>query len=204
MFGMVRSMSSPAEERIRLKVEAGLRAVFPDARIVHELVVRQGACRIDLAAITATRLIVAEVKSERDVLTRLERQTKQALEVADGFLVVTVEKHLEKARKVAGWHRTTTEDDVIAQLERAVFRETNLATTNAPARLDMLWAAELRAIAGFPARSTRAECIRQLSNHHTGEEIRKGVCAALRARAFPRADPPILSDLFQRPSEFRA
>ena len=84
-------MSSAAEERIRLKAETAMRAAFPEARIIHELMVLQGGCRIDLAAVEPDRLILVEVKSERDVLTRLERQREQATAVADLFRVIVAD-----------------------------------------------------------------------------------------------------------------
>jgi hypothetical protein len=84
---------SEAEERIRAKVEAEFRRRWPDARIVHELVLNQGGVRIDLAAITEDALIVAEIKSERDTLTRLAGQVKASLRVAQCVWVVVADKH---------------------------------------------------------------------------------------------------------------
>lgn len=186
---------SEAEERIRAKAEAALREVWPDARIVHELMLRQGGCRIDLAAITETRLIVVEIKSERDVLTRLKEQARQAAAVADGFSAALAEKYWRKA-----WEDghvsiidAAKEDEITDNLRRNI-RRVHAATTNSPARLNMLWASELRSIAG--ANGTRQTCILKASDELSGAEVRRRVCAALRARTFPRADPPILSDLF--------
>ena len=196
-------MASAAEERIRTKAEAALRAAFPDARIVHELVVRQGSCRIDLAAITEARLVLLEVKSERDVLDRLERQFEQAREVADAVLVVTTEKHINKARKLVGYLEACTEDQVAAELNGWISRRVHEATTNSPARLAMLWADELRAVAQSGGRASRTASIISASDNLTGAEVRHRVCAALRAREFPRGDPPILSELFQRPTRFQ-
>jgi hypothetical protein len=195
-------MSSPAEERIRGKVETALRSAFPAARIVHELVVRQGSCRIDLAAITPTRLILVEVKSERDVLVRLERQYRQAREVADGFLVVTAAKHVEAAREVVGWSSAVDEDTLDRELAGFFHRRVLEATTNAPARLAMLWAGELRTVAETGRTAAREFSIRQAADGLTGVEVRRRVCAALRAREFPRADPPMTSELFPRPTRF--
>lgn len=190
---------SVAEERIRAKAEAALRDVWPDARIVHELMLRQGGCRIDLAAITETRLIVVEIKSERDVLTRLKEQARQAAEVSDGFSVALAEKHWRKA-----WEENhisimdaAQEDGIVTHLERDVRRVLE-AATNSPARLKMLWASELKRIAGLNA--PRMPCIVKASDQYSGSEIRRRVCAALRARTFPRADPPVLSELFPEPS----
>jgi hypothetical protein len=94
---------SEAEERIRAKVEAEFRRRWPDARIVHELVLNQGGVRIDLAAITEDALIVAEIKSERDVLKRLAGQVKASLRVAQGVWVVVADKHAGEVKRLSTW-----------------------------------------------------------------------------------------------------
>jgi len=193
-------MASEAEERIRAKAERALRAHWPEARIIHELMLRQGGCRVDLAAVTPDRLIVIEVKSERDVLTRLERQLTEAREVADYALVAVAEKHLEKARPIAGWLGCCGEDEIGDEIGRRGWRQSLEATCNAPARLSMLWASELRRVAGTGPKAARGFSILSASDNLTGAEVRRRVCAALRARPFPRADPPVVSELFPEPS----
>ncbi len=194
-------MASEAEERIRIKAEAALREVYPNARIVHELMLRQGGCRIDIAAITPNRLIAVEIKSERDVLTRLQEQARQAREVADGFLVVLTEKHWRKAwgERHISILEAVQEDDVVQHLSR-IQRDVLTGLCNAPARLEMLWASELRRVAGTNHKAARRFSITQASDSLTGSEVRIRVCAALRARPFPRGDEPMLSDLFPSPS----
>ncbi|WP_225205067.1 hypothetical protein [Novosphingobium huizhouense] len=188
---------SEAEERIRLKVEAALRMQFPEARIIHELVVRQGSCRLDLAAVTPNRIVLVEIKSEKDVLKRLDRQTKEAEEVADLYRVVVAAKHLDKAREATGWGRVVAEDDFAREIGTSWSAKQLMGTPcNAPARLAMLWANELRIVAETGARVAREASILRASEYFTGAEVRKRVCAALRARPFTRADAPILSDLF--------
>lgn len=181
---------SAAEERIRAVAEAALRQYFPDARIIHELMLQQWGRRIDLAAVTPQRLIVVEIKSERDVLTRLADQVKQAKLVADAVIVCVAAKHLEKARDIGGWLETCAEDKICVEIERHHMRKAMEATCNAPARLQMLWAEELRVVAGTGPRATREFSIRHASDNLTGAEVRRRVCAALRARTFPRADAP--------------
>lgn len=190
-------MASEAEERIRVKAEAALRETWPSARIVHELMLRQGGCRVDLAAVTPDRIIVVEIKSEKDVLTRLKRQREQAVEVADGFCVVLTEKHWEKAwqERHVSILEAAKEDEIglyLRQQQRNVYE----GTTNAPARLDMLWASELRRVAGSGPKAARMFSIIKASDELPEAEVRRRVCAAIRARHFPRADAPILSDLF--------
>lgn len=198
-------MASEAEERIRSKCEAALRQQFPDARIIHELVVQQGSCRLDLAAVTPSRIVLVEVKSERDVLTRLPQQAKEARRVADLFRVAVAQKHLDKAREVMGWTGIVEEDDFAREIGTAWATKQVLSTpVNAPARLAMLWADELRIVAECGSKANRTDCIFKASEYFTGSEIRRRVCAALRARSYPRADPPILSDLFPAVSVARA
>ena len=190
-------MASEAEERIRTKCEAALRQHFPDARIIHELVVRQGSCRLDLAAVTPNRIILIEVKSERDVLTRLPQQAKEAREVADLFRAVVTEKHIDKAREVMGWSGVVDEDDFTREIATSwATRQLMTTPINAPARLSMLWANELQIVAECSPRTNRTACIFKASEYYTGSELRRRICDALRARHYPRADPPIFSDLF--------
>lgn len=197
-------MASAEETRIRTKAEECLRAAFPDARIVHELVVKQGSCRLDLAAITPQRLIIVEVKSEKDVLDRLEKQARQTRAVADGFMAVVADKHLDKAREVLKWLDVCSETNAEREIVHGAYfaRSVMKALTNAPARLEMLWAQELRIVAGTSPKASRAVSILHASDYMTGSEVRHRVCAALRAREFPCADPPVLSELFPEPTRF--
>lgn len=194
---------SEAEERIRAKAEGMLRVIFPDARIIHELVLKQGGVRIDLAAVTADRLICIEIKSERDVLTRLSDQVAAMREVCDAYGVVTTAKHLDKVREIAGWLHTAMEDDR-ERLGSHLFRDVHVGLCNAPARLEMLWAEELRAIRCPHRGAPRKTCTIAATDALTGSEVRRAVCEALRARHFPRADEPVLSDRFQRVTRFAA
>lgn len=86
-------MASEAEERIRAKTEAELRRLYPTARIIHELVMSSGVSRLDLAAVTEDKIVVAEIKSERDTLSRLPAQIAMAHEIACETWVVVAEKH---------------------------------------------------------------------------------------------------------------
>jgi hypothetical protein len=200
-------MASAAEERIRAKAEALLRQHFPGARIIHELVLQQGKERIDLAAVTADMIAVVEIKSERDVLTRLPEQVKKAERVADVVIVCIAAAHAAKVEAMkqwghedywAAWHNvellTEQEDGFHARWGMFSGRWMGGHPTpkmRHPAhRLDMLWAAELQAIAQRP-RENRTNCIRHICETMTGREIRQAVCAALRARPFPRADAPV-------------
>ena len=84
---------SEAEERIRAKAEALLRAERPSARVIHELNTSSGGPRLDLAAVDIDRLTLAEIKSERDVLSRLPDQIRAAGKVSGDVRVFAAEKH---------------------------------------------------------------------------------------------------------------
>lgn len=85
--------ASESEERIRAKVEAFLRAEFPDARIVHELKMAEGLVRLDMAAVRPSAITIVEIKSERDVLKRLKSQVVAALRITGDVRVYAAEKH---------------------------------------------------------------------------------------------------------------
>lgn len=197
---------SIAEERIRAKAEALLRQHFPEARIIHELVLQQGGVRIDLAAVSPSHIAAVEIKSERDVVKRLPAQIEAAMRVADLFAVCITEKHADKV--VASHHPkrdgqirlpwranllveqgdgfNTYFTDFAHGMARRL-RDTRLC--NPADRLEMLWADELRVISR--SRLSRQPAKQLICETMTGREIREAVCSALRARHFPRADPAL-------------
>lgn len=103
---------SAAEERIRSMVVAMMRQRWPQGRIIHELQCGQGERRLDVACVTADRLVLAEIKSENDVIKRAEAQLAKATTVANEVWLCIAEKHeaaIEAAR--AYWKRPTEEWD---------------------------------------------------------------------------------------------
>lgn len=216
---------SVAEERIREKAVAALRRARPDARIIHELVLRQGGERIDLAAVWPDGMILAEVKSEKDTLTRLQAQMRAATALECEVWLCLAEKWREPVKVLqqhdegGEWrplmadgrqvgqtwvarpnpsyipelHRVEIRYETDDGLEplRFGFRRARDPILNGHVLLHMLWASELRGIAGLGSRATRDQCIAHIRELFTGREIRRAVCAALRARTFPRADPPV-------------
>lgn len=68
----------------------------PNVRIVDEMSVLTGECRIDVALING-RLEGFEIKSDGDSLTRLPRQALAYGRVFDRLTVVCAERHLEAA-----------------------------------------------------------------------------------------------------------
>lgn len=88
----------------------------PDVRIVDEMGVLAGECRIDVALING-RLEGFEIKSDGDSLARLPRQAVAFGQVFDRLTMVCAERHLESALnllpdwwgvEVVERHRTST------------------------------------------------------------------------------------------------
>jgi hypothetical protein len=197
---------SIAEERIRAKAEALLRRLFPDARIIHELVLCQGGVRIDLAAVRPGYIAALEIKSERDVLKRLPSQIEAAMAVTDLFGVCVAEKH---AAKFAKSYEPRSEAKIALPYGAHLLVETcdgfetrftpfheawagdriQPRLCNPADRLEMLWADELRVISR--SRHPRQAAKQLACETMTGRQLREAVCAALRARPFPRADAPL-------------
>lgn len=222
---------SEAEERIRAKAETMLRGKFPAARIIHELVLAQGGCRIDIAAVWANGFAAVEIKSERDNFDRLRAQIKAALPVSTVVWVCIAADHQAEIIAMLQPHVPGSERQVphpklagawnfehdpnptyIPELGKTyinVEAEPNAEfpftqvhhpsswdhqrILSAQAQLEMLWAEELRRIVSASLRRTRGQCVRDAVETMSGRDIRRAVCAALRTRQFPRADPPILS-----------
>ena len=233
---------SVAEERIREKVVAALRARKPEARIIHELVLTQGGERIDVAAVWPAGLILAEIKSERDTLSRLQAQLRSAGAFECEVWLCLAEKWrpaIEAMQTQGLNHRRAPirADDPDMRLGYTLISDPNpchvpelsrgdlhvrfetdeglspirmhsswmerARSLNGRALLNMLWADELRRLTGLGSRASRGTCIVHAQEYMTGSEIRRSVCAALMARAFPRADAPSGAGA-QHPGLFRA
>ncbi|AKU43492.1 hypothetical protein CPT_Sansa88 [Caulobacter phage Sansa] len=194
---------SEAEERIRALVVAAMRRRWPDARIIHELVLDQGVVRIDLAAVTEDHIALAEIKSERDVLTRLPKQLSLATKIAGETWLCTTLKHAGELDHMR-WDRKAPELSAALRHTVLMFEQDGLLKPRHAGGMDapvpdvrsvlmMLWAAELQLIAKpFGGWSKpRFWCMRAIVENMSGREIRRAVCQALRRRTFARADDPI-------------
>lgn len=190
-------MASEAEARIRAKAERLLRDQYPDARIVHEFDL--GGVRLDLAAITEDRLILLEIKSELDTLSRLERQVSFGLRIGGPLLVCYAPRWREPIRSLTFEGRWRVE-----WLEETEEGFSGLAPMRIAPHHDrydnraLLWLLlkpELLALAkpcGGKVRHTVPELQTIAHENLTGREIRQGVMAALRARRFGwTCDEPI-------------
>jgi hypothetical protein len=141
---------SIAEERIREKTVLALRAKFPGCRIIHELDLQNG-CRIDIAAVTDDRFIVAEIKSERDTLHRLGPQMVAASKVANEWWLILHNEHeprLEAARCLKSYPNIRADLVALCDKHRAKIKALDdlqcRATSNSRLMYECVETADLR------------------------------------------------------------
>jgi hypothetical protein len=196
-------------------VAAHLRAAIPNVRIVHELVC--GSCRADIAAVSIDRIVLVELKSERDVLKRAEKQMDTFGRLAHGAVLVLDQKFFDRtpynngaARCVApdGWERSVdgevwhypqpspSADYGSGSLYRWQLPRPSLRQPRAFDFLGLLWRAELvdeavRHRIDAHRKMDMVTIAAAMAWHMTGREIAEAVCRQLRLRSFPEADEPI-------------
>ncbi|MFC5346248.1 hypothetical protein ACETK8_15690 [Brevundimonas staleyi] len=195
-------MASEAEARIRDKAEIFLRRHWPDARIVHEFEV--GGARLDLAAITEDRLILVEIKSEKDTLSRLDNQVRRSDFIGGLTFVMIAERWIDQMPPLGYRTIGLVEDgdgfsQFIGRGRRFALTPHHLCPTkdryNSRALMGLLLKPELYAMGkphGAKTKHDVSELQHIVHENLTGREIRRGVMAALRARHFGWAcDAPI-------------
>lgn len=186
-------MASEAEARIRDKAERLLRHHWPDARIIHEF--ELGGVRLDLAAVTPERLILGEVKSENDTLTRLSRQMEWGARVGGPVFLFCAERWCEKIPDMP--YRViqlVEEGDGFTRFlgrQRFTLGEHSFAPEHdaydSRALMGLMLKPELYALAKPHGAKSRHDVLMLQHIAYealTGREIRRGVMAALRARRF--------------------
>lgn len=173
---------------IRAALETLIRAVEPSARLIPELGVRQGAGRIDLAAV-GRELAGWEIKGARDSLTRLPRQAEMFSKVFERLTLVAPERHLTAAeRSVPDWWGLI----VVADGALSTVRASRSNPTRDPMAIaELLWKDEAVAIVeqrlGRRMRGTRRMLWQHLVNSATSEELSTFVRTTLRQRPGWRA-----------------
>ena len=203
-----------SERKIRAAVVDHIREKLPRARVVHEL--KCNGRRADVAAVERNRLLLFEIKSEKDTLARAKAQLERFSQSSHGTVLVLHEKHFDHAPYHNG--RTRCVSPVGRHHNMSVWiypkgaaRGTPTSRTYAwtlprpqleleqPAPawfLGLLWRAELLRIANrydvlLKSRDNKTIITRKLVWGLTGGEVCHGVCAALRSRPFAYADRPI-------------
>jgi hypothetical protein len=190
--------ASAEEEALRVAVESWMRQRWPAARIVHELNLAAGAQRIDLVSVGDEELRMVEIKSAKDVLTRLVAQVKCARDCAQEVWVAIDAKHLAKLEALEqsiphgapGWINwwpiglLVFRDGEIHERRQAQNRQPDPREV-----VQLLWSDEMRThlISG----NNQATMIRRAVDEYGLRHIMRGVCKALKARPFPRADAPV-------------
>lgn len=200
---------SSEELAMRDLIEAWGRKRWPGARVVHELVVAD--CRIDMAFIGRDHLAGVEIKSSRDVMTRLDRQIEIFTNHMPEVWLAYAPRWVPAIGYGGGNHRLPSGvghlvvDKVVDEL--IPYSETSKHAYPHPARVDwmitvpmlnLLWRDEAFAVAQrtgavkVNSRSSLQAMKPALARALTGEQIVREVCRALRDRdAFWKADQPM-------------
>lgn len=212
-----RGFAAASELALRQQVEALCRARWPQARVVHELVIGEGQVRADVVAIDETHLAAFEIKGAYDETTRLLHQVGMyQLAVPEVWIVVTAERgHADDARLIR--HLLPSVGLAVAaaapgrnfggiyggdpgEVTLTIEAEPRPLTPVPECLLRVLWRDELaqacsRLGVAHGKRSTRDHMVRELLRLATPDELLRQVCAGLRAReARWRADPPLAVD----------
>jgi hypothetical protein len=169
---------------------------MPDARIIHELNVDVGKCRVDLAAVTTSRIVMVEIKSRKDKLDRLNEQVRRFTPACHALAVCYASErwNWSDINAAGGWGFDHWPDDKASGWTIDHWRCNKPPSTNA--LLELLWQAELEAEAfraGVASRKRipRDGLKRALWENLTGLQVVEAVCRQLRVRHFAEADAPI-------------
>lgn len=201
-----RGYAAESELALRSALEEFCRSRWPDARIVHEIVMGEGRVRADVAAIAPNHIVAFEVKGEYDDTTRLLHQVGMYQLCVPEVWMVVPSKHAKDAEMIhylmpsvglltaplARYHADAA-PVVLTVVHEAVPRAPIMEMT-----LRLLWAQELRSACsalgvGFGAKSTREHCVKGLLSLAPAELL-PAICAQLRGRdALWRADAPVLA-----------
>lgn len=154
-------------------------------RIVHELALRQGTARADLAVIT-DRIDAYEIKSAHDDMRRLAGQAPYYGEVFDSVTIVTAPRHLAAVHgSVPPWWgiavaHTSTQTVDIARTSRCNPSPSPEALVRL-LRLDETAQLIAERVGGTPI-GTRLELWSKLLRLVEADELRAAVCRLLRER----------------------
>lgn len=203
---------SPAEAEIRDAAIARLRETMPGCRIIHEINCASfGPNRIDLLAVTMDRIAAVEVKSVKDKLDRLPAQIASMRGVAHHVIAAIHEKFLTPwDRQVQGFPAFSEPKEARGAIIWAYPLAPRFGTLGEwplsdrfakpkllppPDFIDLLWAAELRAIVRKHGLSRGAstldmpQMVDLIRWGLPGKTVLAEVCATLRSRVCTEADP---------------
>lgn len=205
---------SSAEAEIRDAAIVRLRELMPGCRIIHEINCSSfGPNRIDLLSVTKDRIAAVEVKSEKDKLDRLPAQLASMHGVAHYAIAALHEKFLkpwkasytglpafhepDEARHAVVWAYPPKPRAGILGEWPLHSRLEKPKLLPPPGYIDLLWAAELRAIVRkhalhrAPSGLDMPQMVDLLRWSLPGKTLLSETCATLRARACAEADPAL-------------
>lgn len=209
---------SSAEVEIREAVVARFRQIWPDARIIHEMNVAYGRNRADVVAVTPKKLIITEIKSERDKLDRLFEQARTFRSACHMMVVAAHEKWFVQPPMVefAPGSFRQPPSPIVEALRGEYAVMWRYPEPQRPVRdwtaydyqeqhpwpvrmLWLLWVEELKDICerrriAFSGRPSSTALIEGILHHLRGWEIEQEVCRELRRRTFAEADDAIDDD----------
>lgn len=173
-------------------------SVGENVAVIEELGICRGQVRVDLAVVNG-RLDGYEIKSDRDSLRRLEGQVDLYSKVLDRATLVVGERHLAEAvDSLPAWWGVLRVDPVSGPMRFEVVRQGDPNPGRDPRALaELLWLEEALALleAHGAARGVRGKPRRVVWDRVCEtcgiEEIGRTVRDRLRARATPRAAPPL-------------
>lgn len=201
---------SDEELHLRDMVERWGRAKWPDARIVHELVMGRGEVRCDVALVTPNHIVAVEIKSSHDNVGRLLTQAGTYRLAVPELWIVCADRHVRDANLVRYLMPSigvavpdTIRDGAMLWRDRDLV-ELDPAGPFVPhpeAMLSLLWVEELYAEAtragvyqsGRKTRPSHAALVERMKAF-PADEITAAVCRQLRGReALWRADSPVVA-----------
>lgn len=194
-------MASSAEREVRDALVEWWHKHEPRGRVVHELPLSSfsGEGRADLGIIFPDTIVLVEIKSELDKLTRLQKQFDAMASRAHAWHMVCHEKWFDAdgQPKDQEWVHYSHREHFWrypAPSDGWRFERYRITATPHPAHmLGMLWADELRE-AGAARGLTMIGSISDLYRKLSGRQVAQAVCGALRRRSFAEADPPIFDE----------
>src|SRR3990167_3909305 len=89
-----------SELALRNALEEFCRARWPDARVVHEMVMGEGRVRADVVALAPAHIAAFEIKGEYDNTTRLLHQVGMYQLCVPEVWMVLPEKHIDDGRLI--------------------------------------------------------------------------------------------------------
>lgn len=211
---------SADEQEIRDEVVGFCHKTLPGYRIIHELNTNgQGSRRADVAAVGTHEIVIFEIKSKKDTLTRLREQWDafdacahhthvvahrkwfSEREPRPGRLVLDPHEKLKFLRIGKLWIYPQPEERY-GQYRWELDRYGRGFQPRASCLLSLLWRDELAEecarhsiVAG--RRATITSMIQEMCWLLKGREIAELVCRQLRARPFAEADEPIVDERFR-------